>query len=100
MNKVCTRDEVIDVLRTIKDPELSIDVWTLGLIYDISCKEDGITLLMTLTSPLCPFADDLIEEVESALAPLVGGDDTAVSVELTFDPPWEPSADLRMELGL
>ncbi|MEK7662060.1 MAG: metal-sulfur cluster assembly factor [Patescibacteria group bacterium] len=102
-----TKEQAINVLKTVKDPELNIDVWTLGLIYDIKIAppadesaragEDGIDILMTLTSPFCPFADELIESVEKALAPLANGE---ARVNITFDPPWEPTTELRTILGI
>jgi len=104
-----TKEQIIEKLKTVKDPELNIDVWTLGLIYDIKITppavagtpaqagDDGIDILMTLTSPFCPFADELIQRVEKALAPLANGE---ARVNITFDPPWEPSAELRASLGI
>lgn len=94
-------EKVIERLKTVKDPELSLDVWTLGLIYDITHDDTGIEILMTLTSPFCPFADDLIQGVEECLQDLIDTDKgQTVRVELVFDPPWEPSAKLRKVLGL
>lgn len=95
--QVPTKEQIIEALKTVKDPEIGIDLWTLGLIYKIDSGIDGIDILMTLTSPFCPFADELIASVEKALAPLSGGE---VRVNITFDPPWEPSAELRTMLGV
>ena len=92
-----TKEQIIDKLKTVKDPELGIDVWTLGLIYDTKIGDDGIDITMTLTSPFCPFVDELIESVEKALAPLSNGE---ARVHITFDPPWEPTEELRMMLGV
>lgn len=92
-----TKEQIIEALKTVKDPEIGIDVWTLGLIYKTDSGIDGIDILMTLTSPFCPFADELIQSVEKALAPLSGGE---VRVNITFDPPWEPSEELRTMLGV
>ena len=89
--------EVIEKLKEIKDPELGIDIYTLGLIYKITIDEEGVLVLMTLTSPLCPFANDIVVEVEEKLAEL---DALSVRVEVTFDPPWEPSEELRTMLGV
>jgi metal-sulfur cluster biosynthetic enzyme len=101
MNKI-TEAQVIEKLKTIKDPELGIDVWTLGLVYKITIDDEGIEILMTLTSPFCPFADELIKQVEQTLAKLFDPKDkiSAVRVELTFEPAWEPSEELRMQLGV
>ncbi len=89
--------EVIEKLKEIKDPELGIDIYTLGLIYKITIDEEGVLVLMTLTTPLCPFANDIVVEVEEKLAELNA---IGVRVEITFDPPWEPSEKLRTMLGV
>lgn len=90
--------EVIEKLKEVKDPELGIDIYTLGLIYKITIDEkEGVLVLMTLTTPLCPFANDIVVEVEEKLAEL---DAPNVQVEITFDPPWEPSEELRTMLGV
>lgn len=93
------KEQIIEKLKLVKDPEIDIDVWTLGLIYDIAIKEDGVEILMTLTTPLCPFADELITEVEKRVGEL-GYEEGDVRVELTFDPAWEPSFEVRMMLGV
>lgn len=97
--KNITKEQIIEKLKLVKDPEINIDVWTLGLIYDIAIKEDGVEVLMTLTTPLCPFADELITEVERRVGEL-GHEEGDVRVELTFDPAWEPSPEVRMMLGV
>jgi len=89
--------DVIEKLKLVKDPELGIDVWTLGLIYKITIDDEGVEVLMTLTSPFCPFANDLIQEVEKEVGKLKHGD---VRVEITFEPAWEPSEELRSSLGI
>jgi len=93
---------VLEKLKEVKDPELELDIVTLGLIRDI--KEDdptkgtkGIELTMTLTTPFCPYANDIIAAVEDALSGM-GYED--VRVELSFEPPWEPSEELRASLGI
>ena len=89
--------DVIEALKNVKDPELGIDIYTLGLIYKITIDKEGIEVLMTLTSPLCPFGGEIVESVENALEKLGAGD---VRVEITFDPPWEATDELRMMLGV
>jgi metal-sulfur cluster biosynthetic enzyme len=91
-----TEKDVIEKLKEVKDPELEVDVYTLGLIYKIIIGEEGVEVLMTLTTPLCPFGDEIVQEVENKLAEL--DPDNAI-VELTFDPPWKPSDELRTILG-
>lgn len=98
-----TEENVRQTLRGVKDPELGIDIVTLGLIRKITIDDatetgvPGAEVLMTLTTPFCPFADDLITDVENALEKIGFGN---VRVELTFDPPWEPSRELRAQMGL
>lgn len=92
-----TREQIIEALKTVKDPELGIDIVTLGLVYDVYFNEDGITVLMTMTTPFCPFADDIIADVEKRVRSLKAGE---AKVEITFDPPWEPPKELREKLGL
>ena len=94
-----TEQQIIEKLKLVKDPEIGIDVWTLGLIYKITPEIDGVEILMTLTTPFCPFADDLIADVEKKVSQL-GYEEGDVRVELTFEPAWEPSEEVRMMLGV
>ena len=88
------KEKVIEILKTIKDPELDRDIYTLELIREIKMG-DRITIIMTLTSPMCPFGPQIINSVVQGVSK---GMNKEVSVDLTFNPPWEPSADLREEL--
>ncbi len=99
MNEQITKQQIIEKLKQIKDPEIKIDIWTLGLIYKITPEEEGAEILMTLTTPFCPFADDLIAEVEKKVGEL-GYEEGDVRVELTFEPLWTPSNEVRMLLGI
>lgn len=92
-----TKEQVIEKLKEVKDPELGIDIVTLGLVYDVKFDEDGIEVLMTMTTPFCPFADDIIADVEKKVISLKSGE---AKVEITFDPPWEPPKELRDKLGI
>ncbi len=98
-----TEKDIQEKLKEIKDPELGIDIITLGLIRAIKLDDRqktgvrGAEILMTLTSPFCPFADELIAQIEDTVEGL-GFED--VRVELTFDPPWEPGPELREILGV
>ena len=94
-----TEQQIIEKLKLVKDPEIGIDVWTLGLIYKITPEIDGVEILMTLTTPFCPFADDLIADVEKKVSQL-GYEEGNVRVELTFEPAWEASEEVRMMLGV
>lgn len=89
--------EIIGVLQAIEDPELHMSIYDLGLIYDVTQKDDNLKVTMTLTSPMCPFGPMLMSQTEIGLKQLGYKE---VEVELTFTPMWEPSEDLKMELGL
>ncbi len=93
-----SRDEVIEVLQQVYDPELMIDIWTLGLIYNIDIEDGKISLRMTLTSPMCPAGPMIVEEVKQKLTTLDGVSD--VDVNIVFTPPWQPSEELRAMLGI
>ncbi len=89
---------IFEALKKIKDPEIGLDIVELGLIRKISPDEEGVEILMTLTSPFCPFADTIIGQVEKEVGKLDGSG--LVRVEITFDPPWEPTPELKEKLGL
>lgn len=93
-----TRDDVVEILKTIVDPELYIDIWALGLIYDIAVEDSKIRIRMTFTSVACPAGPQLVGEVKEKLATLEGVED--VDVEVVFQPPWEPSEELKGMLGM
>ncbi len=92
-----TKEQIIEALKTIKDPEISIDLWTLGLIRDIKIDEGEVDILMTLTSPFCPFGNEIVLSVEEAVKKL-GAEE--VRVDITFEPPWQPSDELKIMLGV
>lgn len=84
------REEVIEMVKTCFDPEIPVNIWELGLIYDIAVKEDySVEVVMTLTSPFCPVAQSLPEEVKQKIQGIEGVSD--VTIEMTFEPPWEMS---------
>lgn len=95
------QNDVISILKTIFDPEIPVDIYELGLIYEIKVSPGGkVDVLMTLTSPACPVAGTLPGEVEGKLKGISGVSD--VKVELTFDPPWSQelmSEEAKLELG-
>ncbi|HVM21880.1 MAG TPA: SUF system Fe-S cluster assembly protein [Sphingomicrobium sp.] len=96
------RDAVIEVLKSIYDPEIPVDIYELGLIYDVEVSEDGdATITMTLTTPHCPVAESLPQEVELRALSVPGVRDAVVN--LVWDPPWDPSKmsdEARLELGM
>ena len=91
-----TKDDIIKALKTVEDPEIHIDIHTLGLIYNIDINDAGIDILMTLTTPFCPYGDQIVLSVEKALKPL----GVEVRVDLTFEPEWVPPEDVRIALGI
>lgn len=92
---------VITVLRTIHDPEIPVNIYELGLIYEINISDDAhVRVLMTLTSPNCPVADSLPQEVKEKVARVKNVKSS--EVELTFEPPWDQSMltdEAKLELG-
>ncbi len=95
-------EKIVRVLKTIYDPEIPVDIYELGLIYDVLVNEDReVKILMTLTSPNCPVAESLPLEVEEKVKSLDMVTDA--EVEITFDPPWTQelmSEEAKLELGL
>ncbi len=95
-------EKIVKVLKTIYDPEIPVDIYELGLIYDVFVNEDNdVKILMTLTSPNCPVAETLPVEVEEKVKSLDVVKDA--EVEITFDPPWSQdlmSEEAKLELGL
>jgi metal-sulfur cluster biosynthetic enzyme len=98
MNQELTKERAIELLKECKDPELGLDVWTLGLIYELDVSASSVKIKMTLTSPTCPFGQMMISEIKDRLKLSGGASD--VEVELTFTPPWEPPAKVRTMLGI
>lgn len=95
-------EKIVDVLKTIYDPEIPVDIYELGLIYDVFVNEDyEVKILMTLTTPNCPVAESLPLEVEDKVKSLKPVKDAVV--EITFDPPWTQelmSEEAKLELGM
>jgi FeS assembly SUF system protein len=96
------RDKVIDELRTIFDPEIPVNIYELGLIYGVYVSEEGrVEISMTLTSPMCPAAEELPSEAEFKARKVEGV--TAVDLQLVWDPPWSPdkmTEAAKLELGM
>ncbi len=94
-------DLIINSLKEVYDPEIPVNIYDLGLIYNIDVDESDVaTVIMTLTAPGCPVVDMLLENVTSAVQAVEGV--KAVSIDLTFDPPWDKSMmseEARLELG-
>lgn len=95
-------EKIVRILKTIYDPEIPVDIYELGLIYDVFVNEDyDVKILMTLTTPNCPVAETLPLEVEEKVKSL--NDVKSAEVEITFDPPWSQdlmSEEAKLELGM
>lgn len=96
------RDGVIEALKTVYDPEIPVDIYELGLIYELTIDDGGVAhVVMTLTSPACPVAGTLPGEVETKIRDVEGITD--VKLDLVWDPPWSPermSEAARLTLNL
>ena len=96
-----TEKDVRTALKGVKDPELGLDLVVLGLIYEIKVEGDCVEAVMSLTSPMCPVAGQIVEEAKAAIEGVDGV--ASAEVALTFDPPWTPdriSPLIRASLGL
>ena len=102
MDRATLTRDVVRALRQVYDPEIPVNIYELGLIYDINIDDDHkVFIKMTLTAPNCPMSDFLLEEVNNAVRDVPGVTD--VVLELTFDPPWDKSRmsdEALLELGL
>lgn len=98
---VSLRDKVEEVLHTVHDPEIPVNIFDLGLVYEIKIEGEGmVKVRMTLTAPACPVAGDIIFEVKQKVEAIEGVKDC--HVELTFDPPWTKdmmTEEAKLELG-
>jgi FeS assembly SUF system protein len=102
MNAAEIQEQVVEVLRSCYDPEIPVNIYELGLVYDVTVDPSGfVGIRMTLTSPACPVAASLPVEVESKVGTLPGV--AGAKVEVVWDPPWEPSRmseAAKLQLGL
>ena len=99
------RNNVVEVLKQCNDPELPIDLWNLGLIYDLKINEEdekfSVDIVMSLTTPGCTMGQYMIEDIKSKMSSIESI--SRVDVELTFDPPWSPemmTEEGKVKLGL
>ena len=95
-----TREQILEALKHVYDPEIPVDIVNLGLVYDVAVEDGIVRLKLTTTSPACPVGDYLAQEVKQAVETLSGVD--AVGVEFVWDPPWTPermSAEAKKTLG-
>lgn len=100
--KLNIEERVVALLRTVYDPEMPVDIYSLGLVYKIDVAEDGaLTVDMTLTAPNCPMADFIMEDVRMKLEGIEGV--TSVTVNIVFEPEWNKdmmSEEAKLELGM
>ena len=100
MNPAEIKEQLIEQIKTIYDPEIPVNIYELGLIYEVRVEEENAHILMTLTAPACPAAEIIPEEVKEKCLQVPGI--THVEIELTFDPPWDKammSEEAMLELG-
>ena len=99
--KTRIEERIVDVLKTVYDPEIPVDIWNLGMIYKIDVQEDGsLDVDMTFTAPSCPAADFILEDVRTKIESVDGV--TGANINLVFDPVWDQSMmseEARVELG-
>ena len=100
--KTKIEERIVDVLKTVYDPEIPVDIWNLGMIYKIDVKDDGtVDMDMTFTAPSCPAADFILEDVRTTVESVEGV--KAANVNLVFEPVWDQSMmseEAKVELGL
>lgn len=98
---VVRREDVIDALKTVYDPEIPVNIWDLGLVYDIKITTKEIVVTMTFTSPTCPLMEEMLSQIKNAVVGVAHG--APVRVELVWDPSWNLSMmsdTARLELDL
>lgn len=100
-NLLKLEEDIVNMLKTVYDPEIPIDIYNLGLIYEVDIDDDNnVTITMTLTAPNCPAADFIIEDVRFKVQSIKAVNN--VIIDLTFDPPWNRdmlSEEAKLELG-
>lgn len=95
------KEQVIEVLGKVMDPEINYDVWSLGLIYNIEIEGNKVMILMTFTTPMCPYGPALMDDIRRQISAIEGVGE--VQIELTFNPVWGPdkmSEEAKIALGI
>ena len=92
-----TKEQVIEALKQCNDPELEMNVWFLGLIYDINTENENVKIKMTFTTPFCPYGPSLLDMIKTKVKEAGAVD---VQIEVVFEPKWEPNEDVRLALGI
>ena len=96
-----SREDIINEIKKVYDPEIPVNIWDLGLIYDIAINEDTVVIEMTFTSPTCPMMEDILEQVKTNIETVSDG--LLVEINLVWDPAWDVSRmseAARVELDL
>ncbi len=96
-----TKDDIIGALKTVYDPEIPVNIWDMGLVYDIDIAKDLVNIKMTFTSPTCPMMEDILNQVKNTVSAVVAP--VPVNVELVWEPAWDLSRmsdAARIELDL
>ncbi|MDP3766047.1 MAG: metal-sulfur cluster assembly factor [Nanoarchaeota archaeon] len=95
------KEQIIEVLKKVYDPEIQYDIWSLGLVYNIDVQGSKVRILMTFTSPMCPYGPVLLDDVRRQVSAIDGVGE--VEVEITFSPAWSPdkmSEEAKIGLGI
>ena len=95
------KEKIIEVLKKVYDPEIQYDIWSLGLVYNVDIEGNKVKILMTLTSPMCPYGPALMDDVRRQVSSIDGVGE--VIIELTFSPAWGPdkmSEEAKIGLGI
>ncbi len=95
------KEQIIEVLKKVYDPEIQYDIWSLGLVYNVEIEGNKVKILMTFTSPMCPYGPALMDDVRRQVSAIDGVGE--VEIELTFNPPWGPdkmSEEAKIALGI
>jgi len=95
------KEHVIEVLKKVYDPEIQYDIWSLGLVYNIEIEGNKVKILMTFTSPMCPYGPQLMDDIRRQVSAIEGVGE--VIIELTFTPVWGPekmSEEAKIALGI
>lgn len=95
------KEQVIEILKKVYDPEIQYDIWSLGLVYNIEIEGNKVRILMTFTSPMCPYGPALMDDVRRQVSAIEGVGE--VVIDLTFNPVWGPdkmTEEARIGLGI
>ena len=95
------KEQVIEVLKKVQDPEIQYDIWSLGLVYNVEIEGSKVKILMTFTTPMCPYGPVLMDDVRRQVSAINGVGE--VAIELTFSPVWSPdkmTEEAKIALGI